>query len=340
MIFLQHPRERRVAIGTARMAHLALPGSELHGGVAFPGLAALAADPSVAVLFPGVTTTALASPPRTLIVVDGTWPQARQLIRRNPLLSRLPRLGLAPARPGAYRIRREPSPECLSTIEAVAAALGELEGDPARFAPLLDAFTFMVERQLASVETRRRPRTLRRDPPPPLGPELASLRRRPADVVLLHVEAHEREILQIVAIRPASGARFEAFVAPRRPLGPRTAEHLELDAARLLAGDHVHAVLARLESFLGPDALLCGWGTFAVDLAAREGLSPRPRFDLRAIVARRVPGHPRGLERVAALLAPGSAREAREAREAGRAGRMLEHLDAIFAALTGARGTP
>ena len=33
VVFLQHPRESRVAIGTCRMAHLALAGSELHRGV-------------------------------------------------------------------------------------------------------------------------------------------------------------------------------------------------------------------------------------------------------------------------------------------------------------------
>src|ERR1051326_45398 len=35
VVFLQHPRESRVAIGTARMAYLALARSELHRGVGF-----------------------------------------------------------------------------------------------------------------------------------------------------------------------------------------------------------------------------------------------------------------------------------------------------------------
>ncbi|MFN7134575.1 MAG: DTW domain-containing protein, partial [Myxococcales bacterium] len=49
VVFLQHPREGKVAIGTARMAHLALPNSELHQGVDFsahPRLQALAAAPA------------------------------------------------------------------------------------------------------------------------------------------------------------------------------------------------------------------------------------------------------------------------------------------------------
>ena len=37
VVFLQHPRESRVAIGTARIAHLGLSRSELHEGIEFAG---------------------------------------------------------------------------------------------------------------------------------------------------------------------------------------------------------------------------------------------------------------------------------------------------------------
>ena len=71
-------------IGTARMAHLSLPNSELHQGVEFTSHARvreLAAANGTALLFPGdgaVDPSELAEPPRTLIVVDGTWAQARK----------------------------------------------------------------------------------------------------------------------------------------------------------------------------------------------------------------------------------------------------------------------
>ena len=35
LLLLQHPRERRMGIGTARLAHLALPGSQLRVGLDF-----------------------------------------------------------------------------------------------------------------------------------------------------------------------------------------------------------------------------------------------------------------------------------------------------------------
>src|SRR6185295_13442341 len=49
VLLLQHPREQRMAIGTARMAHLSLPGSALRVGTDFsadPVVTAALADPS------------------------------------------------------------------------------------------------------------------------------------------------------------------------------------------------------------------------------------------------------------------------------------------------------
>ncbi len=121
VVFLQHPRESRVAVGTCRMAHLALAGSELYRGVDFeahPRVRALAADAGggVAVLYPGegAREPEAIGPlaPRALIVLDGTWHQVRAMWRANPSLHRLPRIGFVPSTPGNYRIRREPAPDC------------------------------------------------------------------------------------------------------------------------------------------------------------------------------------------------------------------------------------
>jgi hypothetical protein len=93
-------------------------------------------------------------------VVDGTWLQAEKMLEKNPSLAALPRLSISPGRPSGYgELRREPAEGHLPTIEAVALALGALERDPARFAPMVDAFRRMVELQLeCSRGERRRPR--------------------------------------------------------------------------------------------------------------------------------------------------------------------------------------
>jgi DTW domain-containing protein YfiP len=164
---LQHPREARLAICSAWMVRLGLRDAEIHRGVRFechPRVRELAASPGAALLYPGPGATpapALAGrPPEVLVVVDGTWHQAEKMIRENPSLAALPRVSVEPERPSGYGdLRREPAPGHLSTVEAVALALGALEGDPARFAPMVEAFRRTVELQLACARgVRRNPR--------------------------------------------------------------------------------------------------------------------------------------------------------------------------------------
>ena len=144
-------------IGTARMASLCLPQAELHVGVHWTGeqLAGALGDPArpPILLYPGPgARDILRDPPRgpvTLVVVDGTWSQARTVVRDNPVLQALPRYAFATPEPSHYRIRREPRAEYVSTIEALMHVLGVLEGDPARFRRLLDPLRAMVDAQLA-----------------------------------------------------------------------------------------------------------------------------------------------------------------------------------------------
>ncbi|MBL0278086.1 MAG: DTW domain-containing protein [Anaeromyxobacter sp.] len=319
--FLQHPREERTAIGTARMAHLSLPNSELHLGVSFedhPRVRALAAEPGTALLFPGegaLDPAALRGrPPTTVIVVDGTWSQARKVVKRNPFLLGLPRLAFTPEQPSNYRIRLEPTLECVSTIEAVVHLLGALEGAPQRYRPILDAFDAMVDLQIAERDARagppRRRRPRARQPRADLT--VSALRSRPADVVALYAEANgwatgsgvagEDELIQLSAARPLTGERFEAFLAPRRPLGPGVPTHLEVEAGLLLGGEPVARALARFEAFLRPGDLFCGWGPYALGLLRAEGGPEREFADLRLACARRLQRRPGGVEQAVRLM--------------------------------------
>lgn len=359
IVFLQHPREHRVAIGTARMAHLSLPNSELHVGADLdrhPRVRALVTEAEAtgrtAVLFPGpeaVEPEALAGgPPTTLVVLDGTWTQARKMLARSALLQRLPRVAFTPAAPGNYRIRREPAPHCLATVEAVAEILGRLEDDADRFRPLLGAFDHMVERQLVFKTTRPNPyhrdRRARRPVQDPLATTLAA---RKHDVVVVYAEAnaHPRtaavpgdpEIIQLVAERVADGARFAAVIAPRRPLARAAPAHLELDAAVITAGEPVGDALTRWRAFVRPTDLLCAWGGYTRDLLAAEDAGKGDWIDLRAGVAHRLGRRPGGGEAAARALA-GDALPAPAL--AGRAGRRLVALVAIVRALADAPLVP
>jgi DTW domain-containing protein YfiP len=161
---LQHPRERRNSIGSARLAHLCVENSLLIPGIAFdeePKTRELLDDPTrrCVVLYPGESATDVsAHGPAyvdgveregrrlTVFVIDGTWSQAKGMLRRSPRLAALPRISFPLEGRSGYRVRRQPRPECLSTLEAVHRLLRILE--PAKPADaLVELFARMVDRQ-------------------------------------------------------------------------------------------------------------------------------------------------------------------------------------------------
>ncbi|MCB9922990.1 MAG: DTW domain-containing protein [Planctomycetaceae bacterium] len=86
--------------------------------------------------------------PNQLVIIDGTWYQAKTIVRDVAQLQKLPCYRFAPSSPGQYRIRREPNAQSLSTLEATVAALRTLEPDTPGWDQLLAAFNQMVEKQL------------------------------------------------------------------------------------------------------------------------------------------------------------------------------------------------
>ena len=311
VVFLQHPRESRVAIGTARIAHLGLSRSELHEGIEFAGhprIEELLARPGTALLFPGpgaVAPDALERPPETLIIIDGTWPQARKMVALNPALRALPRIGFMPRKPGNYRIRREPDLHCVATVEAVVEVLSAWEGDERRFQPLLSAFDAMVDRQIAATAARTGPprRRLKRADPWWESPSMPDLMALWPNLVVVAGEAnaHRRdspvpgspELLQFVAMRPATGEVFEVFLTPRRPLAARAHQHLEVLQEMILGGRTVAEATLAWNGFLKPGDHLVGWGDFAVQLWAQESWQPECEpIDLRIVAAHRLKRRP------------------------------------------------
>ncbi len=306
MVILQHPRERTVPIGTARMASLCLPNAELHVGIDWSGspvLASALSDPRPAVLlYPGPgAIDVVHDPPRgpvTLIVVDGTWSQTRKVVRRNPELAALPRYAFSPPTPGEYRIRKEPDALCVSTIEALVHVLGALGGDPERCQAMLRPFRAMVEAQLACASRLHHGRGRKKRPqrpPRPLVP--AWVAARAGDLVCVVGEAnawpyrsveratdHPDELVHWAAQRLATGERLELVLAPRNPLSPRTPAHLGLSAEVLLAGADVPDFLARWRAFLRDTDVLCAWGRYGTGLFAEVGGAlPPARLDVRQL---------------------------------------------------------
>jgi DTW domain-containing protein YfiP len=295
-------------IGTARMANLCLPNSELNIGVDWEDSAVLQrvlSDPSrpAVLLYPSEgqepVTGWSSEGPVTLVVVDGTWSQARKVVRRNPTLARLPRLAFEPETPSEYRIRREPSAECVSTIEALMIALGKLERAPERFLAMLTPFRRMIDRQIELREANRAVPCRHVKKGTPLDSRIPSvLRERGKDLVCVVGEANawpwraevERakfrdELIHWVAHRPASGETFEAIVRMQHPLAPRTTTHVGLSEEELMAGRAPALVLEQWRQFLRESDVVCSWGSYALNLfAAMGGSLPPLRLDLRYLI--------------------------------------------------------
>jgi len=171
VVIVRHVRELFRPSGTARIAALALPNSELidyrDEAGALP--AWLADDPqargasalppelvgerlrslgSAHLLFPtGRDPAELSSPPSALVILDGTWRQARAMYQRIPGAAALPALRLPPGGAPILRLRLPRRAGDRSTLEAIADALRALEGDELA-APLVALHERFVERSL------------------------------------------------------------------------------------------------------------------------------------------------------------------------------------------------
>jgi DTW domain-containing protein YfiP len=181
VLILQHPQEKREPLATAGVTRALLSRAELMVGLSWPNLSRAlgrSVDPKRwAVLYLGSARPSAFGDQREVIVVDrrgepvadqeamlrglegvvvldGTWKEAKTLWWRNPWLTKMRRLVLNPHHKSRYgRIRREPRREALSTLEAVALLLKHLDGGPEIEAMLLGA----LDRLIAEARLSRQP---------------------------------------------------------------------------------------------------------------------------------------------------------------------------------------
>lgn len=343
VVILQHEDEAGNHIGTARIAHLSLPGSLLLVGHEFAAneeLARALAEPgrTPVLLWPKGGATPVdrfaSESPVTLVVVDGTWPHARRIVGTTPALRSLPRVTLPPGERSRYRIRRQPRREFLSTIEAAVRALGVLERDPEKFRPLLAAFDAMIDIQIARAAAEGRSIVIdpRRDRSGrPFAPELEGDLDR---VVLIHGETVYRRadgrlipvLVHWLAHRLVSGETFEAIVRPDVDVPGNSVSYLGLSDEEVARGLDGPALREKWRAFARDDDVYASWGYFGLN-AFKEltGEKPVP-VDLRAATKRvvlravRVPD-----DALVELELPAPAPLAR-----GRGGRRLAVMKAVL----------
>lgn len=157
IVILQHPQEDDAVLGTARLVTASLPRAEIRVGLSWGSLdraldmqdaprdkwAVLAAVklpeeaqemakdvPVLLVDRHGVPRSLGNHGLHGILVLDGTWSQAKTLWWRNPWLLKLPRIALHPREPSMYgKLRQEPRRDHVSTLEAIADVLPAL-GEP------------------------------------------------------------------------------------------------------------------------------------------------------------------------------------------------------------------
>jgi hypothetical protein len=172
VLILQHPQERKEALATAALTRAVLARAELVIGLSWPNLSrALGRAVDVkrwSVLYLGsarpaafasggevVALTRRGEPAADqkemlrnldgVVLLDGSWNEAKTLWWRNPWLLKLRRLVLNPQHPSRFgRIRREPRREALSTLEAAALLLKHLDSTPGIEAALLGALDRLI----------------------------------------------------------------------------------------------------------------------------------------------------------------------------------------------------
>jgi DTW domain-containing protein YfiP len=159
LLILQHPQEQDRALGTARLTALHFKDAVLKIGLSWPSLAKALGrpvdDPSRwAVLYLGSAKVAdldtdseivalnrkgeveehqrgILRDIEGIVLLDGTWSQAKALWWRNAWMLKCQRVILGPKHPSRYgKLRREPRGDGLSTIESAAMLISAIEKRP------------------------------------------------------------------------------------------------------------------------------------------------------------------------------------------------------------------
>jgi DTW domain-containing protein len=178
LLILQHPQEQDRALGTARLTALHFKNAVVKIGLSWPSLSKAlgrpVSDPSRwAVLYLGSAKVADLDTDRDIVAInrkgeiednqrailkdiegivllDGTWSQAKALWWRNAWMLKCQRVILGPAQPSRYgQLRREPRRDGLSTLEAAAMLLSGLQKRPDIAQTLHDSFERMLTRYRA-----------------------------------------------------------------------------------------------------------------------------------------------------------------------------------------------
>lgn len=155
-LILQHPHERRKYHSSTKLVLSAIKNSKLLRGITFDPkeIQTTVLGETPYILYPSKDATDCKEvnldENSTVIVIDGTWIEARKIMFRNPYLKSLPKLTFKEPIRSQYRIRRQPKEHCLSTLECIAHLLKQTShpSESEKYDSLFSGFDKMIEQQL------------------------------------------------------------------------------------------------------------------------------------------------------------------------------------------------
>ncbi len=172
-VFLMHPKEyKRQRTGTGFLAKNSLLDSEVIVGLDFTEnkrLNALLEDEAYypVLVYPSADSWNASCPgfkdsvsgkKLLALIIDATWFCSKKVIQHSPNLLRLPKLSFAGDYRSIFTFKREPRPECVSTIETCYYLIKELQ--PLGLAsdenpePLMNVFKQMIKDQIRAENER------------------------------------------------------------------------------------------------------------------------------------------------------------------------------------------
>ena len=252
-------------------------------------------DEQTGLLYPGknstpITELAAEDRPRKMVVIDGTWHHAKQIMRDVPQLAQLKTYRINPESPGNYRIRKEPTLDSLSTLEAVVAALRELEPELQGTEKLLASFDQMIDTQIAHPKAPDASRFSRKRFGTPFNIPIRLIREYENAVLaygesqrIMHDGKEQQMPIYWVAYRPATGEFFEATIEPEKPLTDINLQHLKLDLAKFDTQISRFEFRDRWQQFLRPEDFLITYKQSTVEMLKRVDASFSNNLVLKSV---------------------------------------------------------
>ena len=324
ILILQHRRERMHPFNTARIVDRTLNRSrvicERNEDMARMELPISA---NAGLLYPSKDAELLteinpSDRPDQLVILDGTWHHAKTLYRDVAHLQTLPKYRLAPTKPGNYRIRMEPNETSLSTLEAVTAALHQLEPETKNIDALTAAFDCMIEKQLDHPKSVYSGLAVKpkKDPNPNVP---KSISNPVGNLVLAYGEATPIDYAEVdgwgelnrkrssstlppvywcahrfdfSSDRRSEEDRFASFLDGGRNLASKFYDFMDLPKKQFDKTDSAKLFASKWRDFIRPDDTLLIYNQNAMKLLHNCGISPEKYLTVNSVNFDPLKSHP------------------------------------------------